>query len=101
MEKKTPHHSLERIKGLIRNGDHHITAAARATAYRDFGMGEDDVLRAVGASTPRDFYKSMTSRADARVWQDVYHVTIGGGRTAYVKLQIYDGSAIIISMKAR
>lgn len=31
------------------------------------------------------FYKSMTSHANHRRWQDVYHVPIGDGPTVYLK----------------
>lgn len=33
------------------------------------------------------FYKSMTTHADHRVWQDVYHVPVENGQTVYVKFQ--------------
>jgi motility quorum-sensing regulator/GCU-specific mRNA interferase toxin len=33
------------------------------------------------------FYKSMTTHADHRVWQDVYHVPTNDGPTLYVKFQ--------------
>ena len=33
------------------------------------------------------FYKSMTTHADHRVWQDVYHVPVENGPTLYVKFQ--------------
>jgi motility quorum-sensing regulator/GCU-specific mRNA interferase toxin len=31
------------------------------------------------------FYKSMTSYAGSRQWQDVYHVPTGSGPTVYLK----------------
>ncbi len=34
------------------------------------------------------FYKSMTSHADFRRWQDVYHVPAGAGLTIYLKFTI-------------
>ncbi|HBK49975.1 MAG TPA: mRNA interferase MqsR [Pseudomonas sp.] len=45
----------------------------------------------------RDFYKSMTSYADHRVWQDVYRpLTVKG--YLYLKLSVVD-DALIVSFK--
>lgn len=33
------------------------------------------------------FYKSMTTHADHRVWQDVYHVSLEEGLTLHLKFQ--------------
>lgn len=33
-----------------------------------------------------DFYKSMTTHADHRVWQDVYHAPAPAGKVAYIKV---------------
>ncbi len=101
MEKKTPHYSLSAIKELIRKGCYQITATARDSAYHDFGLGEEDIINLIITTHINDFYKSMTTRADPRIWQDVYHVGVGGAGTAYAKLQIHQGSTIIISLKKR
>jgi motility quorum-sensing regulator/GCU-specific mRNA interferase toxin len=49
------------------------------------------------ALTARDFYKSMTTRADHRVWQDVYRPTTRAGEV-YLKLTVVDG-VLIVSFK--
>ncbi len=46
------------------------------------------------------FYKSMTSYADHRVWQDVYRVP-WGGLVLYVKLTVDERGRLILSMKEK
>ncbi len=36
-------------------------------------MAQVDALAVVQGLTALDFYKSMTTNADHRMWQDVYH----------------------------
>lgn len=40
-------------------------------------------------------YKSKTTHADHRVWQDVYVAPCMGGKTAYIKLTLQDGAVVI------
>ncbi|SFQ11352.1 Motility quorum-sensing regulator, toxin of MqsA [Ralstonia sp. NFACC01] len=47
--------------------------------------------------TPRCFYKSMTTHADHRVWQDVYHAK-ASDQDIYLKLTVVDG-VLIVSFK--
>ncbi len=46
------------------------------------------------------FYKSMTSFDDHRVWQDVYHVP-WNDLVLYVKLTVDDLGRLILSMKEK
>jgi motility quorum-sensing regulator/GCU-specific mRNA interferase toxin len=48
--------------------------------------------------TTADFYKSMTTYADHRIWQDVYHAQISDGNVAYLKLTVID-DVVIVSFK--
>lgn len=47
--------------------------------------------------TPANFYKSMTTHADHRIWQDVYHAKVADNE-AYLKLTVVDG-VLIVSFK--
>lgn len=49
------------------------------------------------ALTPKDFYKSMTTHADYRVWQDVYRPTTPAGEV-YLKLTVVQ-DVLIVSFK--
>ncbi|AUZ58328.1 Toxin mRNA interferase YgiU [Pseudomonas sp. XWY-1] len=55
------------------------------------------MLEVITGLERRDFYKSMTSYADHRVWQDVYRpLTVKG--YLYLKLSVVD-DALIVSFK--
>jgi len=52
------------------------------------GFGFEEIIGVVAALTPRDFYKSMTTHADHRVWQDVYRPQTPAGEV-YLKLTVW------------
>jgi len=49
------------------------------------------------ALTPKDFYKSMTTHSDRRIWQDVYRPATGSGEV-YLKLTVVD-EVLVVSFK--
>jgi motility quorum-sensing regulator/GCU-specific mRNA interferase toxin len=61
------------------------------------GLGFKEIVEVVAALTPRDFYKSMTTHADSRVWQDVYRPKTAAGEV-YLKLTV-TGEVLIVSFK--
>jgi motility quorum-sensing regulator / GCU-specific mRNA interferase toxin len=96
MEKNTPHCKLNLVKTLIETGAVRTTQSARwgATAM---GFDFDGMLAVVMALSVNDFYKSMTSHADHRMWQDVYRPSTSAG-AVYVKLTVVD-DVLIVSFK--
>jgi motility quorum-sensing regulator/GCU-specific mRNA interferase toxin len=70
------------------------TAREGATAL---GFDFDGMLTVVMALTQADFYKSMTTHADHRVWQDVYRPMTSTGEV-YLKLTVVD-DVLIVSFK--
>jgi motility quorum-sensing regulator/GCU-specific mRNA interferase toxin len=56
------------------------------------------MLNVVKALMPADFYKSMTTYGDHRIWQDVYHSRTTGGVAVYLKLTVID-DVLIVSFK--
>lgn len=70
MEKKTPHCKLAVVKTLLAAGKVRTTYTALTNGA---GLGFDfaAMVGVVATLTPSDFYKSMTSHADHRIWQDV------------------------------
>ena len=58
------------------------------------GFGFDDIINVVMALTPIDFYNSMTTHTDHRVWQDVYRPTTSAGEV-YLKLTVIDDVLIV------
>lgn len=86
MEKRRPTYDLEAIKltcGTIK------TLALTTSALRDavaLGFDRSAVAETIVGIDRTMFFKSMTTFADHRVWQDVYHVP-ARGLTLYVKFQ--------------
>ncbi|MCF8167468.1 MAG: type II toxin-antitoxin system MqsR family toxin [Rhodoferax sp.] len=86
MEIGTPSYSLADILAQMQSvPDMNLTVSARA-GIRDAGMGQADALSVVQSLTRKHFYKGMTSHADHRVWQDVYHGQ-WGDVALYIKFQ--------------
>lgn len=86
MEKRRPTYDLEAIKTTFGSVD---TLAMTTSAQRDaLGLGFDraGIVEAIGSMTRKMFVKSMTTFADHRVWQDVYHVP-ARDVVLYVKFQ--------------
>ncbi len=58
---------------------------------RAMGLTTAEMLGVIAGMGRTEFYKSMTTHADHRVWQDVYHALTPVGRVAYIKLtQVHD-----------
>ena len=96
MEKGSPHCKLTVIKAMVTAGQVRTTQAARTGAI-ELGFDFADMLAVVQALTPADFFKSMTSHADHRVWQDVYRPRTPAG-DVYLKLTVIN-DVLIVSFK--
>jgi len=96
MEKRTPHCSLLRVKTLIDEGKVRATHSARTGASL-LGFDFKGMVAVVASLTMEDFYKSMTTYADHRIWQDVYRPQTDAG-AIYVKLTVID-EVLIVSFK--
>ena len=98
MEKGTPHCKLPDVKSLIEAGQVRATASAFNGA-RELGINDlAGMCAVVLALTPTDFYKSMTTHADHRVWQDVYRAKTANGDEVYLKLTVIV-DLLIVSFK--
>lgn len=96
MEKGTPHCKMDVVKALVNAGQVRTTKAAREGAAA-LGFDFDGMLAVVLSLTSDDFYKSMTTLADHRVWQDVYRPNTPAGEV-YLKLTVID-DVLIVSFK--
>jgi motility quorum-sensing regulator/GCU-specific mRNA interferase toxin len=87
MEKRKPTYDLEAIKAAIGSAE---TLSITSSALRDaagLGFDRSGIANVIQSIRRPMFYKSMTTVADYRVWQDVYHVPVADGPTLYVKFQ--------------
>ena len=98
MEKNTARCRLAVVKEMVKAGQVRTTKAAREGGVA-LGFDFDAMLAVLTALTKNDFYKSMTSHADHRVWQDVYRPTTRAGEV-YLKLTVID-DVLIVSFKER
>lgn len=61
------------------------------------GYDADGIIGVVLALETKDFYKSMTTYGDHRIWQDVYRPLTPVGRV-YLKLTVID-EVVVVSFK--
>ena len=88
MEKRTPHYDLARLG----------VAAFTKTALdggRQMGLTSSEMLAVMASLSRRNFYKSMTTYADHRVWQDVYHADTPVEKQAYIKITLREHAPVI------
>ena len=96
MEKRTPHCKLAVVKAMVAAGKVRTTVSALAGGAA-LGFGFEEIVGVVAALAPRDFYKSMTTHTDHRIWQDVYRPKTTAGEV-YLKLTVID-DLLIVSFK--
>jgi motility quorum-sensing regulator/GCU-specific mRNA interferase toxin len=96
LEKFSPHSKLHKVKALVVAGKVRATYSAILGAAK-IGLSFHDMVDVVLGLTARDFYKSMTTNADHKVWQDVYRPNTNVGKI-YLKLTVID-DVLIVSFK--
>ena len=96
MEKRVPHCSLAKVKNLIEAGKLRMTASAFNSAEH-MGFDRFEVQAIILALTNTDFYKSMTTYENNKIWQDVYHPKTRLG-DVYLKITVID-DVLIVSFK--
>ena len=95
MEKRNAHYDLEAVKAIVlKEGIFIFTATARIGADR-MGLSRAEAVGVVLGLQRGMLFKSMTTHADYQVWQDVYHAPCPNGKTAYIKVTIQAGAAVI------
>jgi motility quorum-sensing regulator / GCU-specific mRNA interferase toxin len=62
---------------------------------RTMGLTTAEMLAVMASLSRRQFYKSMTSYADHRVWQDVYHAATPVRKDAYIKITLRNTTPVI------
>lgn len=96
MQKRTPHCKLVAVKTMLAAGKVRATFSALAGGAA-LGFDFVGIVGVVAALTPTDFYKSMTTHADQRIWQDVYRPSTPAGEV-YLKLTVMN-DVLIVSFK--
>jgi len=83
-DKRKPTYDLEAFKAVAGtlNGLNATGSAIKGAA--SIGFGRAEIVATIQTMERSHFYKSMTSYADHRIWQDVYHVPSAFG-VLYIK----------------
>lgn len=100
MEKRKPHNGLDALKMLLVHESTRIITRSGRQGAAMLGYFDDEAMVArVLRLAPREFYKSMTTHGNTKIWQDVYR-TKEGDVGIYIKLQkSLDSKGVIISFK--
>lgn len=98
MEKRTPHYPLTFVATLVRERQAAAFTKTALDGGRRMGLTLSEMIEVIGGLTPGCLYKSMTTYADSRIWQDVYHAETPVG-TAYVKVTLRPDGAPVIQFK--
>jgi motility quorum-sensing regulator / GCU-specific mRNA interferase toxin len=96
MGKGVPHCKLSLIIALIEAGKVRSTMSALVGGAA-LGFDFEGIIGVVKGRVSTDFYKSMTTHVDHRVWQDVYQPTTSAG-PVYLKLTVVD-DVLVVSFK--
>lgn len=102
MEKRKPHYDLKKIKALLCSENTRIiTDLSRDSAVPLGYMDDQDMISVIEPLNNANFYKSMTSYFNPKIWQDVYKTVDEEGKKLYIKLQIsLDGEkAVLVQFK--
>jgi motility quorum-sensing regulator/GCU-specific mRNA interferase toxin len=83
-EKRKPTYDLRAIQHAFRTPSRLAATTTALRAAAALGFDRDDIVQTIQGLERRHFYKSMTSYADSKLWQDVYHAPSPVG-TLYVK----------------
>lgn len=86
MEKWRPTYDLEAIKVALGSVDRLAMTTSALQDATALGFDRGGIVETILGIERRMFFKSMTTFADHRVWQDVYHVP-ARGLALYVKFQ--------------
>ena len=95
MEKRALHYDLVLVQSKVaRLGAAAFTKTA-LDGGRLMGLTTAEMLAVIASLSRRNFYKAMTSFADHRIWQDVYHTPTPVKKDAYIKIMLRDNAPVI------
>ena len=96
MEKSSAHYRLDTVKAAV--AEQGLSAFTRTAleGIDAMGMTPTDAVAVFFRLTARMFYKCMTTHADHRLWQDVYHAPCPEfDKVAYIKVTVRAGAPVI------
>jgi motility quorum-sensing regulator/GCU-specific mRNA interferase toxin len=101
MEKMKPNYLLSDVLAVVAaNGVDAFTQTA-LQGFWDLGLTSEGAVAVVLGLRQSNFYKSMTTHVDHRIWQDVYHADLESGLKAYIKLTLRENGIVVIQFKEK
>ncbi len=100
MEKRVPSFQLTTVQAEFGSPDSLRMTVSAKLSVSLLGFSDQDVVDVIQSLTRGNFYKSMTSYADHKVWQDVYHGSYKG-HALYIKFTRDPRGHFILSFKER
>lgn len=101
MEKKKPHYSLSEIQRVVEDRGVNAFTATAITGAAALGLSVEQAVAVVLGLKQKDLFKSMTTNADHKIWQDVYHATLKSGLVAYIKVTLRENGTVVIQFKEK
>ncbi len=96
-----PNYQLSEVLTIVAaNGVDAFTQTALDGAF-DLGLSAEAAVAVVLGLRQNNFYKSMTTHADHRIWQDVYHADLESGLRVYIKLTLRENGIVVIQFKEK
>lgn len=83
-EKRKPTYDLDAIKETFSDPDGLEATGKALEGALNLGMGRSEMVEVIQTIERAHFFKSMTSYANHRIWQDVYYVPSKHGKL-YIK----------------
>jgi len=83
-EKRKPTYDLDAFKSTFISIERLAVTGSALRSATALGYGRVEIVNTIQTMQRSHFYKSMTTYADSRLWQDVYHVPSPVG-VLYVK----------------
>ena len=101
MEKRKPSYRLSDVLAIVTaSGVDAFTQTALHGAW-DLGLTAEGAVAVVLGLRQTNFYKSMTTHADHRIWQDVYYADLDSGLKIYIKLTLRENGNVVIQFKEK
>jgi len=101
MEKKKPHYPLLALQRIVEEQRVNAFTATALCGAAALGLSSAQAVIVVLNLKQKDFYKSMTTNADHKIWQDVYHASLKSGLVAYIKVTLRENGSIVIQFKEK
>ncbi|WP_421362967.1 type II toxin-antitoxin system MqsR family toxin [Agrobacterium rosae] len=98
MEKRLAHYDLKTIIAIVKQRRAGVFTKTAIDGGRRMDLTVGEMVDVIRGLNTKCLYKSMTTRNDNTVWQDVYHADTSAGR-AYIKLTLRTNGALVIQFK--